>query len=81
METNFGPNPFEDNPPDYVQHTEDIEYVPIEEPENSLPPSPKFPKNGGGAQWSSPLNVKKSQNEIPQETHDDEAKNDCKKNP
>ena len=57
--TNFGHNPFEANPPDYVQHTEDIEYVPIEEPENSRPPSPSLPKNGGGAQWSSPLNVKK----------------------
>ena len=77
--TNFGPNPFEDKPPDYVQHTEDIEYVPIEEPENSRPPSPKFPKNGGGSPVEQSTERDKiSNNESPQETHDDEAENSQK---
>ena len=31
--TNFGPNPFEDSPPDYTQITDDIEFVPVEVPE------------------------------------------------
>ena len=57
--TNFGPNPFEESPPDYTQITDDIEYVPVEVPENNHPPSPNFPKNGGGAQWNRPLNAKK----------------------
>ena len=54
--TNFGPNPFEESRPDYTQITDDIEYVPVEVPENNHPPSPKFPKNGEG---SRPLNAKK----------------------
>ena len=49
--TNFGPNPFEDNRPDYTQQTDDIEYVPIEVPETSRPPSPNFLKK----QWGSPV--------------------------
>ena len=47
--TNFGPNPFEDSPPDYTQITDDIEYVPVEVPENNHPPSPEFTKNSGGS--------------------------------
>ena len=47
--TNFGPNPFEESPPDYTKITDDIEYVPVEVPENNHPPSPKFPKNSGGS--------------------------------
>ena len=57
--TNFGPNPFEDSPPDYTQITDDIEYVPVEVPENNHPPTHEFPKNRGGAQWNRPLNAKK----------------------
>ena len=57
--TNFGPNPFEDSPPDYTQITDDIEYVPVEVPEHNQPPSPKFPKIVGGAPWNRPLNAKK----------------------
>ena len=37
--TNFGPNRFEDNPPEYSQNVEDIEYLPIREPEHTHPPS------------------------------------------
>ena len=54
--TNFGPNPFEDNPPEYSQNTEDIEYLPITSPENNHPPSLEISKIVGGAQWNRPLN-------------------------
>ena len=57
--TNFGPNPFKDSPPDHTQNTDDIEYVSVDAPENNHPPSLEFPKNSGGAQWNSPLNAKK----------------------
>ena len=57
--TNFGPNPFEDSPPDHTQNTDDIEYVSVDAPENNHPPSLEFPNNSGGAQWNSPLNAKK----------------------
>ena len=57
--TNFGPSPFEDSPPDNTQDIDDMEYVPVDAPENNHPPSLEFPKNSGGAQWNSPLNVKK----------------------
>ena len=57
--TNFGPNPFEDCPPDYTQNNDDVEYVPIEVPGNNPLPSFNFPEENGGAQWNSPLNAKK----------------------
>ena len=57
--TNFGPNPIENGPPDYTLNNDDVEYVPIEIPDNNHPPSLKFPEKGGGAQWSSPLKAKK----------------------
>ena len=78
--TKFGPNPFEDNPPDYTQITDDIEYVPVEVPENNHPPSPEFPKNSGGSpveqttegkEENSDENLQKIQDEeseIPQKT-------------
>ena len=57
--TKFGPNQFEDGPPDHTQNNDDVEYVPVEVPENNHPPSLKFLEKGGGAQWSSPLQAKK----------------------
>ena len=57
--TNFGPSPFEVSPPDHTQNTDDIEYIPVEVPENNHPPSPILPKSSGGAQWNSPLNPTK----------------------
>ena len=57
--TNFGPNPFEESPPDYTQITDDIEYALVEVPENNHPPSPNFQKMVVGAQWNRPLNAKK----------------------
>ena len=62
--TNFGPNPFEDSPPDHTQNTDDIEYIPVEVPENNHPPSPKFPKSSGG----SPV---EQSTEPEEENHDD----------
>ena len=53
--TNFGPNPFDDSPSDFLQNTEDTEYIPIQLPENSRPPSPESSKKVGGAQWNRPL--------------------------
>ena len=64
--TNFGPNPFEDSPPDYTQYTDDIQYVPIEKTENNHPLSLKFPTSSGGAQWNRPLKAKP---EIIMKTH------------
>ena len=49
MEHKFWAYPFEESPPDYTQITDDIEYVPVEVPENNHPPSPKFPKTSGGS--------------------------------
>ena len=37
--TNFGPNPFDDGPPELPQNDEDMEYVSIQTPENDRPPS------------------------------------------
>ena len=54
--TNFGANPFDDIPSDAIHNTEDTEYVPIQIPDNSRPPSPVSSKNSGGAQWIRPLN-------------------------
>ena len=72
--TKFGPNQFEDGPPDHTQNNDDVEYVPVEVPENNHPPSLKFLEKGGGAQWSSPLKAKKKiKKETPQEICDDEA--------
>ena len=53
--TNFGSNPFDDSPSDSLQNTEEIDYIPIQLPENSRPPSPESSKNSGGAQWNRPL--------------------------
>ena len=47
--TNFGPNPFEDGPPDHTQNTDDIECVHVEVPEINLPTSLEFLKNSGGS--------------------------------
>ena len=59
--TNFGPNPFNDNPPDYTQNTADIQYVPMEAPPNNHPPSLVFPKisGGRGSPVTRPLNPEK----------------------
>ena len=43
--TNFGPNPFQDNPPEYSQNAEDIEYLPITVPENNNTSSCEIPQN------------------------------------
>ena len=57
--TKFGPNPFEDNAPEYSQNAEDIEYQPSPVPENNHPLSGENSQNGRAAQWNRPLNLKK----------------------
>ena len=47
--TNFGPNPLEDNPPEYSQDVEDIEYLPTTEAEHNHPPSREISQNGEGS--------------------------------
>ena len=73
--TNFGPNPFEDNPPEYPQNTDDMEYLPITVPENNHPPSRGISKNSGGSpveQTTEPdQNHENQADEIPQQSNDD----------
>ena len=65
--TNFGLNPFEDGPPDYTLNNDDVEYVPIEIPDNNHPPSLKFPEKGGGSPMEQPTeNEEENHEEIPQ---------------
>ena len=72
--TNFGPNPFEDSPPDHTQNTDDIEYQPIEEPDNNPPLSLEFPKNSGGSPVEqSTEREEENHDEIQQEIQDDET--------
>ena len=47
--TNIGPNPFEDNHPEYSQDVEDIDNLPTTEPEHNHPPSREISQNGGGS--------------------------------
>ena len=70
--TNFGPNPFEDSPPDHTQNTDDIEYIPVKVPENSHPPSPKFPKSSGGSPVEQTTEPNENhENESPQQSGED----------
>ena len=72
--TKFGPNPFEESPPDYTQITDDIEYVPVEVPENNHSLSPKFPKNSGGSPVEQTTErEEKNCDENLQETQDEES--------
>ena len=71
--TNFGPNPFEDSHPDCTQNTDDIEYVPVEVPENNHPPSLELPKNSGGNPVEQTTEREEEKhNEIQQEIQDEE---------
>ena len=73
--TNFGANPFDDIPSDAIHNTEDTEYVPIQIPDNSRPPSPVSSKNSGGSpvdQTTEPdQNHGNDADEIPQQSNDD----------
>ena len=72
--TNFGPNPFEDGPPDYTQNNDNVQYVPIEVPENYHLPSLKFPEKGGESSVVQPTeSEEENHEEIPQEICDDEV--------
>ena len=74
--TNFGANPFDDIPSDAIHNTEDTEYVPIQIPDNSRPPSPVSSKNSGGSpvdQTTEPdQNHGNHADEIPQQSNDDD---------
>ena len=74
--TNFGANPFDDIPSDAIHNTEDTEYVPIQIPDNSRPPSPVSSKNSGGSpvdQTTDPdQNHENQADEIPQHTSEDD---------
>ena len=70
--TNFGPNPFEESPHESTLNTDNIEYVPIEIPEQNRPPSPNSSKNSGGSpveQTTAPQ--VENRNITPQEIPDD----------
>ena len=70
--TNFGPNPFEESPHESTLNTDNIEYVPIEIPEQNRPPSPNSSKNSGGSpveQTTAP--EVENRNITPQEIPDD----------
>ena len=70
--TNFGPNPFEESPHEYTLNTDNIEYVPIEIPDQNRPPSPNSSKNSGGSpveQTTAP--EVENRNITPQEIPDD----------
>ena len=73
--TNFGANPFDDIPSDAIHNTEDTEYVPIQIPDNSRPPSPVSSKNSGGSpvdQTTEPdQNHGNHADEISQQSNDD----------
>ena len=73
--TNFGAKPFDDIPSDAIHNTEDTEYVPIQIPNNSRPPSPVSSKNSGGSpvdQSTEPdQNHGNHADEIPQQSNDD----------
>ena len=83
--TNFGPNPFEDKPPECSQDVEDIEFLPTTEPKHNHPPSREISQNGGGAQWNRPLNQIKITKFMQMKTHNKFVKmtkipKTCKKN-
>ena len=72
--TNFGPNPFEDGPPDHTQNTDDIECVHVEVPEINLPTSLEFLKNSGGSPVEQSTDrEEENHDEIQQEIQDDET--------
>ena len=47
--TNFGSNPFDVDPAEHSQNTEETEYIPIQVPDDNHPPSPGSSKNSGGS--------------------------------
>ena len=68
--TNFGPNPFEDSPPDHTKNTDDIEYA----AETNHPPSFEFPKNSGGSPVEqSTEREEENYDEIQQEIQDNDT--------
>ena len=72
--TNFGPNPFEENPPDFTLNEDDVEYVPGQIPKNSHLRSREISKTSGASPVEHTTDLEEeNNNEIPQETHSDEV--------
>ena len=72
--TNFGPNSFEENPPEFTHNDEDVEYLPCQVLENNHPPSHEVSKTSGGSPVEQAIDLEEeSSNEIRQETHSDEV--------
>ena len=73
--TNFGSNPFEDGPSEFTQDTEDVEYFPLQTPDDNRPPSPGSSKNKEGSpveQTTEPNQYYENlENEIPQHINED----------
>ena len=77
--TNIGLNPFEDGPHEYTQNTDDIEYVPVEQPEKTPPSTSNFRKDSGSPVGHTTVPENRNVNEITQETYDDETDSSQKK--
>ena len=70
--TNFGPDPFEENSPDVTLNDDDVEYVPCQVPKINHPSSREISKTSGGSPVEHTTDLEEeNKNEIPQETHSD----------
>ena len=70
--TNFGPNPFEENPPDFTHNDDVVE--PCQVPKNNHPPPCEISKTSGGSPVEQTTDIEEeTNNEILQEFHCDEV--------
>ena len=77
--TNFGPNPFEDNHPEYSQKAEDIAYLSIPVPENNHPPSRENSQYCGGSPVEqTTVPEAETHSEFSQKIHTDEVESSQK---
>ena len=68
--TNFGPNPFLENPPERSLNDDDVEYVLCQVSKNKHPPSRDISKTSGGSSVEQTTDLEEENyDEIPQETH------------
>ena len=72
--TNFGPNAFEENPPDVTLNDDDVEYVPCQVPEINHSPFREISKTSEGSPVEQTTDPQEEiDNEISQETLSDET--------
>ena len=70
--TNFGSNPFDVDPAEHSQNTEETEYIPIQVPDDNHPPSPGTSKNSGGSPVEQTTEPNENhENESPQQSGED----------